>query len=776
MKDAFIGYPSGPAELVDNIEAGIKIFRDWRTRTRLISWTDIEGPSTPIISDVLKTIRETEVAFFDISIPNENVFYEIGYAVGSCKPIFMLLNTGIKNALKRNIDLGLFDTQRLSRYRNGNDFANIVRDARNPHQQMPNGIRVDARQPIFFQHHQSKIEFATSYFAFVKQQKFGLRTYDPEEDHRLPLDRAFREISSSAGVFLSLLPETVVGAKEHNLRAFLLAGIADATGTPRSLLKYGDFVVAFDLRDGVTIIHNRDEIRDAVAALLPRIHERLQELQISPRIISRSHLINISLGASVAENEIRTLDTYFLETREFQRTLRGEARLVVGRKGAGKTAIFWQVRNRVRANRSNLVLDLRPEGFQLRKLSEVIADNFSDATHAHTMTVFWEYVLYLELTHKILEDDRNAYARDGRLVEKYAALRDAYENVDEFREGDFPERLLRLIGRLRNDVRPHLDTDKDKILTTPEITELIYRTEVPTLRDLIFDYLALKQRNLILIDNLDRGWTTSGISPTDVRIVHCLIDAGRQIERSAQKRNIELTTVIFLRDDVYDWLVSDTDDRGKESTVRVVWNDTALLRQLVERRLEAASVELKIEPPIKWSNLAPGQIENEEIFDFLTRHCLRRPRSLLDLIELCLSNAALSGRSEIIADDAHRAVASYSVDMLRDLNFEIRDVFPEADKIIYAFTREGVRLDQKNIERIANRQLKDDGQCARFVRMMLWFGFFGIIGSDGRESYVFDHGDDLELLRSHAGRAANPILCIHPLFRSALSIRTDLLL
>lgn len=112
MRDAFIGYPSGPAELVDNIEAGINIFRYWPTTTRLIPWTDIEGPSTPIISDVLKTIRETEVAFFDITIPNQNVFYEIGYAVGSGKPIYMLLNTGIKNAQKSGASILVSSTRK----------------------------------------------------------------------------------------------------------------------------------------------------------------------------------------------------------------------------------------------------------------------------------------------------------------------------------------------------------------------------------------------------------------------------------------------------------------------------------------------------------------------------------------------------------------------------------------------------------------------------------------------------------------------------------------
>ncbi len=228
--------------------------------------------------------------------------------------------------------------------------------------------------------------------------------------------------------------------------------------------------------------------------------------------------MNLSLGATAAENELHSLDLYFLETREFRRALEGEARFVIGRKGVGKTAIFWQVRNRMRANRSNLVLDLRPEGYQLRKLSEIIADNFSEATHSHTMTIFLEYVLYLELCHKILNDDREVYARDSRLVDIFSNVPDAYENVDEFREGDFPERLLMLINRLRQDVRPALAGELTKILTTPQITELIYGTDFQKLRDTMLDYIAHKQHTLVLVGNLDSGWTTSGVNSNDIKM------------------------------------------------------------------------------------------------------------------------------------------------------------------------------------------------------------------------------------------------------------------
>ena len=69
----------------------------------------------------------------------------------------------------------------------------------------------------------------------------------------------------------------------------------------------------------------------------------------------------------MAENEFQTLEQYFVETDQYQRTLRGEVNLVVGRKGTGKTALFSQARNRIRRDRQNIVVDLKPEGYQLIK-------------------------------------------------------------------------------------------------------------------------------------------------------------------------------------------------------------------------------------------------------------------------------------------------------------------------------------------------------------------------------------------------------------------------
>lgn len=110
MKDAFFGYASEPQELVDSIKAGINKFRRWGTGTTIHPWSELDGPSVPIVPRILKSIGDREASFFDISVCNQNVFYEIGYAVGFGKPVFLIINDAFKEAVKRQVDLGLFDT------------------------------------------------------------------------------------------------------------------------------------------------------------------------------------------------------------------------------------------------------------------------------------------------------------------------------------------------------------------------------------------------------------------------------------------------------------------------------------------------------------------------------------------------------------------------------------------------------------------------------------------------------------------------------------------
>src|SRR5690606_7045589 len=101
---------------------------------------------------------------------------------------------------------------------------------------------------------------------------------------------------------------------------------------------------------------------------------------------------------------------------------RGEANIVVGRKGAGKSAIFLQIRDRERAKKDNIVLDLKPDGYKLIKFKETILSFLQEGTFQHTIMAFWEYVLLLEICYKILEKDRELHLRNHDIYAPYRKL------------------------------------------------------------------------------------------------------------------------------------------------------------------------------------------------------------------------------------------------------------------------------------------------------------------------------------------------------------------
>ena len=124
-----------------------------------------------------------------------------------------------------------------------------------------------------------------------------------------------------------------------------------------------------DLRDAVSIYSALHTIDPYVAQFASRI--TVQKLQLADQqefAELQSPITKLFIGASAAENEFLNLSNYYVQTDEFLRVQRGEVQVVAGRKGSGKSALFFEVRNRIRSDRRNVILDLHPEGFQLRKL------------------------------------------------------------------------------------------------------------------------------------------------------------------------------------------------------------------------------------------------------------------------------------------------------------------------------------------------------------------------------------------------------------------------
>ncbi|WP_431194271.1 P-loop ATPase, Sll1717 family, partial [Pseudomonas viridiflava] len=137
----------------------------------------------------------------------------------------------------------------------------------------------------------------------------------------------------------------------------------------------------------------------------------------------------------------------------------------------------------------------------------------------------------------------------------------------------------------------------------------------------------------------DKGWPTSGLQHEDLLIIRALIDATRKIERTFERAHVTVHTIVFLRNDVYELLVKETSDRGKEAKVLLDWTDADLLRELL--RLRIASNNFKGNEPFSaiWPKVCVSHYKGEESSQYLIDRSLMRPRFLLSLISQCKSFA-----------------------------------------------------------------------------------------------------------------------------------------
>jgi hypothetical protein len=64
----------------------------------VLSWESLKVGGRVVVTAILDAIDDSELAVFDVSTLNENVLFEVGYAIGRAKGIWLLLDTTDKEA------------------------------------------------------------------------------------------------------------------------------------------------------------------------------------------------------------------------------------------------------------------------------------------------------------------------------------------------------------------------------------------------------------------------------------------------------------------------------------------------------------------------------------------------------------------------------------------------------------------------------------------------------------------------------------------------------
>jgi hypothetical protein len=769
----FIAFPSGLPLVREAVANALSQLRASASNlVSPVSWEELDIPGRYIATEVLTNIDSSDFLVGDISRLNFNVVYEIGYAIGKGQRVLLTKHKSITSDGLAFGDLGLFDTLGWKEYSTGLELADHIRNFDHS-RSLAIHEKQNHQSPVYYVQPKNKTDYDGYILAAIKKAPLRFRSFDPTEAPRLSARSAISNVSQSFGVVLHFLPADHVDATVHNLRSSFVAGLADGMGKAKVLIQSGETPVPIDYRDLVVTCRNQRDFQSAVGHLAEKVFELLQDAAPAPLNGTRSHLEKIDLGASAAENEMTQLADYYVEIPAYRRALRREVRLVTGRKGSGKTAIFFRLRDTMRAARSNVILDLKPEGYQLLKLKDSVVKLMSVGTVEHTITAFWEYILWIEICYKLLEKDQDVHIRDHHLFVPYQRLKAAYIVDDYSREGDFAERLKSLLRDVVQQIEAKYPGQENLELSAPEITGLIYKHDFYKLKSCVQEYLKFKGELWLLFDNIDKGWTSQGVNAHDLVIIRALLEATRKIERDLNKKDIITHTVVFLRNDVFENLIDTTSDRGKETRANVDWDDAELLREMLLARLKRVDIfDRNADFRTVWNSICVAMVDGEDSSQYLIDRSLMRPRSLLDLIGHCRGYAISLGHDRILKEDIEKGLAAFSDDLLSELNLEIRDVFPEADNVLYAFLGCTSHLSSETLlQKLAGHGIPPE-KFEELTEMLFWFGFLGFLWTDGTPRFIYSFHYNMKVMQgTHAqltGGGATYVL--NPAFVKALGL------
>ena len=447
----------------------------------------------------------------------------------------------------------------------------------------------------------------------------------------------------------------------------------------------------------------------------------------------------IDFGASAAESERQSLDDYFVKTAEYARALKAEGSIIVGRKGSGKTAIGLSAARELSRDPRSLVLDLRPSAHNLSDLREQLQSAVGQGLFDHTIASFWQYVILLEILLALRERALKQSRTDFRLQEEVRKIEDRFSLTREFVSGDFTSRLDDTVTMVMDVLRetPTADDVRERI------TNGMYESIIPDLRDAIQSLSRFFEDISIVLDDLDKGWPPRKLEEYDIKMLRHLIEVLKRVQRDFRRKDVDLKYMLLIRSDVYDNLVEETSDRGKDIVIKVDWSDRDQLKHVLRERL-ISNFEGK-DADDAWDAFDVKMSDGRSALDHLIDASLFRPRFLIEVAERVLSFAVNRGHVHVLREDVEKAVEQMSLYLVSDFSYEMRNIAGTPAEILYAFlgTTELLTHDEV-VTRIKSKW--DDLDFNWVVELLIWYGFLGVVGVGSEPVFIYERAYDFRRL------------------------------
>jgi hypothetical protein len=780
---AFLGYSSTPELARESLQRAAQLITQLGVTAQ--TWEDQAIGGRLVISTVLTAIDDSDVSIFDVSTLNPNVLYELGYAIGRARRVWLLIDSSDQEAIARWERFRLLSAVGYRGWTSSEGIRNSYA-VDQPHliettiyDQLiePSLVNEPRGAAIFYlpMSYDTDAKLAVDRrLAIEANQGVRLIAADPTESALNPLSWYAQKINESAATVVHFAADRRTLAPLRNARAALIAGLATGLERPVLMLAEEDYNSPFDYQDRLKFYSSAEQCAAITNTWLVEQQIRPDERYRTRRLQLVNQLRGLTFGEHVAENESDSLSDYFIETAAFDQALKSRLMLFVGRKGAGKTANMLQAAARLQENARNLVVVIKPAAYDFTAFLSLLA-GMPGELKDYSIESLWRFLLQSELARTVLMNIESRPTFVPYTETELELFRFADEAPFNIR-ADFAKRFEDAAMYLQDSsVLEERSVSAGRDL----LNEALHEDAIRRLRKLLGPVLSGRERVAILIDNLDKAWDRRiDLEP----LAHLLLGLLGAVGRISQdfgredswRQRVELSLVVFLRSDIYSYLQRTAREPDKIPTRVVNWSNNQMLLRLIEERF------LAVRPPGTspnelWERFFCPTVKGIDTRQYLLSHVLPRPR---DMVYLCNAAvmAAVNGRHDLIEeDDILSAEMDYSQFAYEALLVENGITVKQLDSVLLEFMASDSILPASAVRANLGIAGIATDEVDYVVGRLKGVSFLGVEVGPGRFEYVEGDADsrrlDVLARKYSESTGEEPRFSIHPAYRSYLEVR-----
>jgi len=808
----FFAYPEVPLDRKEIIENAIKVVNNSNRSFKLTSWTNANKSSSRIISNILESIVNSDVLLADISGLNLNVLYEVGFAFGLGKKLMLFIQGSSLSEKQKDInDINIISGFQIESYENSEQLSqkilsnkNILNYSSEIEKYLDNNINIVQcdRNACLFLKGLTKHEIAIEAERVFKNKFSKFVIDDWKEDSSQNLKFYLDHILSLFNIVFLFVNKSWEMSRKINARFSFIAGIALALKRKIYMIGLPNFETPFDFKDIIISPENKSTLTNNIESNYKISEPTLNTFYPNIKILTKNQssreekskgkasvtivplqnsitndlkdkdkeliLIDMDIGNSTAEMEEDKLSKYFIKTSQYYEALKKSQVIIVGSKGSGKTACFYQIRNYFKeSNSKNLVCEIKPSDYKMERFLESLKliDDTGRGLVGHLLENVWKTIAYcsiIELLYNNIINKPNyiGYTNDDNNLINFV---DKHYNLIH---APFEQKLEYACNWL-NEVSFNVDNYSKKI--HDEFLSEAKKIIEPIIKNINWV--------VFLFDNLDKAWEVNNNLKIQAQLIWNLLGLDRRLKSDFNINNVSL--LIFLRRNIYEFIynISKEPDKLSTDTIELQWVDKELLLQVLDERLKILTYSwTKIRNIDPWKTFFKYD-NNLSLKDQLYNSILPRPRDLIRFIQFAIDCAINHKHTEIHKEDLEYAENNYSRFALDQIIAEYKAEEPWIEETLYTFVSETSSLTfnrlYKKLKLVSNEKL-DNEQIMKRINTLININFLGVKIADGPVSYAYRIQDSrkMALYIKNKESRKKVLFIIHPVFFRHLNIKT----